>query len=255
MRNTLIISIVLLILMYIGFLFPVININEGISIEENKIKNAKSVDLSRLSINGENFLQNRDKYHYGSKSATTNIKRHGECGNEYYFEQNPGSGLDKISIGDTNFASIECLMEYLGNDYITGISFKGIENNDAYLDKNNNIMILIRKKDYSKFSPHNWIIVKDIELYQFYRKPIFYYGPLALIDPLFPHFVGTYYSIIDRIILPIYYMIIIFPFVVKITDQDLSRKKFFKYWTILSIIIVLIAVIFLILSFYLMSMM
>lgn len=253
MKKVITISSVILILMYSISLFPVIEINKRIKGEEHKLKNAKSIDLSGLTVNGENFLENRKNYYFGSISATLNIRKQGECGNEDYFERYPGSGLDRVSIGNTTFNSIECMMKYLGDDYITGISFKGIENNNAYVDKKNNIMILIRT-DYSPYSQSNWIIIKDIEIYQFYRKPIFYLGPLALFDPLRVHFVATFYPIIDRIILPLYYMFLIFPFMVKIIDNNLGKKKIFKLWIILNIVIVTIAVIFFILEYLLMSM-
>lgn len=237
--------------MYCISLFPLIEINKRIKDEDYKLENAKSIDLSTLCVNGEYFLQNRDKYYFGSISADLKIKKQGKCGDEDFFKRYPQSTLDKVSIGETTFNSIECLMEYLGDDYVTGISFKGIENNNAYLDKSNNIMILIRT-DHGSYSS-SWIIIKDIELYQFYREPIFYLGPFALFDPIRIHFVATFYPLIDRIILPLYYMFLIYPFMVKVINRDLAESRIFKSWKIFNIIIIAIAIISYILEIILMS--
>ena len=251
MKRVVIISITILIVMYSISLFPVFEIDERIRNEQYKINSAKNVDLSSLNMNGENFLENRSKYYFGSKSASLVIHKQGECGNEDFFKRYPKSILDKVSIGEKNFDSIECIMNYLGNDYIRGFSFKGIENYNAYFDKNNNIMLLINN-DYYPSAMSTWIILKDIEIYQFYREPIFHYGPLALFDPLRTHFVATFYPIVDRIILPLYYMFLIFPFIIKLSYKDLSKKKIVKYWIKLNIAIIIIAIVFYILEIGLM---
>lgn len=245
MKKVIIIAITLLFVMYYISLYPLIDINKKIEIEEEKIKNAKSVDLSSLEINGINYLENSDKL--GIEFVDLYKRRKENI--------NP---RDEVSIRGIVFLSTKEIFDYLGEMYIINdISFRGYQNCDAYVDKINDIMLLIKRDIDGEYA---WIVIKNVEVDEFYNEPLFIYGPLVLSAPFysFEHigvnsyrYVGFCYPLVDRLVFPLYYLALLLPFVMIRVKQNYINRQVIKGWIAINIIIILIAILFYLFGLYL----